>query len=97
MLVKSSSLGHKLNKGIEMATLEDYAETAWVNGTAPAINSTNLLNIEGGIDRVTEAVQVLQDNNSSYVLPPASSATLGGVKIEVVNNGDGTFTGKIWV
>ncbi len=80
-----------------MATLEDYVETPWVNGTAPAINSANLLNLESGMTKVTEAVQVLQDNNSSYVLPPATSATLGGVKIEVVNNGDGTFTGKIWV
>ncbi len=80
-----------------MATLEDYTKTPWVNGTAPSIDSTNLLNIENGIDRVTEAVQILQDNNSSYVLPPASNATLGGVKIELVDNGDGTFTGKIWV
>ena len=80
-----------------MATLDDYIETPWVNGTAPAINSTNLLNIEQGIFSVTEAVQVLQDNNSSYILPPATSATLGGVKMEVVDNGDGTFTGKIWV
>lgn len=79
-----------------MAIIEDYIPTPWVNETAPAINAVNLSHIESGIFAVTEAVQELQDG-SSYVLPPASVSTLGGVKIEVVDNGDGTFTGRIWV
>ncbi len=77
--------------------LEDYNETAWVNDTAPAINAVNLNNIEKGIFDATEAIQVLELNPTSYVLPPATITELGGVMIELVDNGDGTFTGKIWV
>jgi len=80
-----------------MADLQDYVPTPWVNETAPAINAANLLNMESGIFDVTQAVQVLQDTGENYVLPPASIASLGGVKIELVDNGDGTFTGRIWV
>jgi hypothetical protein len=75
--------------------LQDYDKTEWVNGTAPAINATHLNNCENGIERVTKAVQVLEDN--PFVLPPASEANLGGVKIKVIDNGDGTFDGEIWV
>ncbi len=80
-----------------MATLEDYVPTPWVNETAPAINAANLLNIEGGIFDATAAIQALQDAGSGYILPPASVSDLGGVKIELVDNGDSTFTGRIWV
>ena len=75
--------------------LQDYTKTEWVNGTAPAINSLNLLNIENGIERVTQAVQDIE--TSPYTLPPASEANLGGVKVRVIDNGDGTFSGEIWV
>ena len=75
--------------------LQDYIKTGWVNGTAPAINAANLLNIENGIERVTQAVQQLEI--APYTLPPASEANLGGVKVKVIDNGDGTFSGEIWV
>ncbi len=75
--------------------LSDYTKTLWVNGAAPALSATNLLNIENGIDRATEAIQVLE--SAPFVLPPATEATLGGVKIRVIDNGDGTFDGEIWV
>ena len=75
--------------------LQDYIKTQWSNGTAPAINSVNLLNIEDGIERVTEAVQVLEQ--APYDLPPADEVNLGGVKIKLINNGDGTYSGEIWV
>ncbi len=77
--------------------LEDYNETAWVNDTAPAINAENLNNIEKGIFDATEAIQALELNPAGYILPPATITALGGVMIELVDNGDGTFTGKIWV
>ena len=73
--------------------IEDYNKTLWVDDAAPDIDATNLLNIEGGIDRATKAIQVLENN--PYTLPAATGATLGGVKAEVVDNGDGTFTGVI--
>jgi len=75
--------------------LQDYTKTLWVNGAAPAINSTHLLNIENGIDRATQAVQDIE--TSPYDLPPATEAELGGVKVKVIDNGDGTFDGEIWV
>ena len=75
--------------------LQDYIKTAWANGVAPAINSVNLANIENGIERVTEVVQTME--SSPYALPPASESDLGGVKVKVVNNGDGTYSGEIWV
>ncbi len=80
-----------------MADIEDYVPTPWVNETAPAINAVNLLNIENGIFSATEAIKALQDGGAGYVLPPASTSDLGGVKIELIDNGDGTFTGRIWV
>ncbi len=73
--------------------LEDYNKTAWTNDVAPAINATNLLNIEYGIERVTQAVQTIEDN--PFDLAPASYATIGGVTIKVQDNGDGTFDGFI--
>jgi len=74
--------------------LQNYNKTDWVNGTAPAINSTNLLNIEDGIDRATKAIQAIETN--PYVLPSASVSTLGGVKMQIIHNSDGSVTGKIW-
>ena len=78
-----------------MATLDDYEKTAWVDGTAPAINAVHLLNIEYGIERATEAIQTIENN--PYTLPIATEANIGGVKIRVIDNGDGTFNGEIWV
>jgi len=37
-----------------MGCIEEYIPTEWVNGTAPAINSSNLNHIEQGIKAVTE-------------------------------------------
>jgi len=74
--------------------LEDYNRVEWKDGTSPAINAANLSVSEYGIERVTKAVQVLEDN--PYTLPPATEANLGGVMIKVIDNGDGTFTGEIW-
>jgi len=75
--------------------LQNYEKTGWVNGTAPAINALHLLNIENGIERVTEAVQSLE--NAPYDLPGATEATIGGVTVKVIENGDGTFSGEIGV
>ena len=75
--------------------LQDYQRSQWVDGTTPAINSTNLLNIENGIDRATTAIQQIE--NTPYVLPAATEANLGGVMVKVIDNGDGSFTGQIWV
>ncbi len=72
-----------------------YEKTIWVNGTAPAINATHLGNIENGIERATNAIIVLENN--PYDLPPASEATIGGVTVKVIDNGDGTFSGEIGV
>ena len=36
--------------------LTAYSTTTWVNGSAPAINATNLQKIETGINDVTNAV-----------------------------------------
>ena len=80
-----------------MADIEDYVPTPWVNETAPAINAVNLLNMENGIFAATEAIKALQDAGAGYTLPPASTSDLGGVKIELIDNGDGSFTGRIWV
>lgn len=75
--------------------LNDYVKTPWVDGTAPAINASNLNKIETGIDEATKAIIVLQGNR--YVLPPATEANLGGVKVKVTDNEDGTWSGEIWV
>ena len=75
--------------------LIDYDKTGWVDDAAPDINAANLLNIERGIDRATKAVQVLESN--PYSLPASTEANLGGVKIKVTDNGDGTYSGEIWV
>ncbi len=71
-----------------------YEKTLWVNDTAPAINATNLIKIENGIFDVTEAVMSLEAN--PYTLQGATEANLGGVKVRVTPNGDGTFSGEIW-
>jgi len=72
-----------------------YEKTLWVNGTAPAINATHLLNLENGVERVTNAVIALEA--SPYELQPASEATIGGVTVKVIDNGDGTFSGEIGI
>ena len=40
---------------------EIYTPTIWVNGTAPAINASNLNNIEGGIKRVADCTVNLEE------------------------------------
>ena len=77
-----------------MATIPDYQPTQWVNDSAPAINATNLNKIENQIDLVTDAVIALED--SPYNLPYADVNTKGGVRLELKDNGDGTFTCNIW-
>ena len=42
-----------------------YTKTTWVNGTAPAINATNLNNIETGIDSATTRLDVLEAQTST--------------------------------
>ena len=77
-----------------MATIPDYQPTQWVNDSAPAINASNLNKIENQIDIVSDAVIALED--SSYTLPYADANTKGGIRLDLVNNGDGTFTCNIW-
>ncbi len=72
-----------------------YEKTLWVNDTAPAINATNLIKIENGIENVTNAVMSLEAH--PYELEGATNAELGGVMIAVIPNGDGTFSGEIWI
>ena len=86
----------------------EYIPTNWVNGAAPAINAANLNHIEQGIKNTADAVianeqditridQDLQDLiQNPYELPGATPTELGGLRVEVVNNGDGTYTAKMW-
>ena len=80
---------------------QEYIPTQWVDGTAPAINAQNLNHIEEGIKNaqsdtinLNTRVDVIEQN--PYELPSATPTALGGVRVEVIDNGDGTFTGKIW-
>ena len=80
---------------------QEYVPTNWVDGTAPAINAANLNHIEQGIknaqdDAINLDGRVLNLEQNPYELPGATPNALGGVRVEVVDNGDGTFTGKIW-
>ena len=77
-----------------MATVPDYAPTAWVNDSAPAINASNLNKIETQIDILSDAVIAIED--SPFILPYATPSTKGAVRAENVDNGDGTFTLKLW-
>jgi hypothetical protein len=80
-----------------MATLPDYTRTSWVNDSAPAINASNLNKIENGIYDATEAIQVLQDKTIQPTdLPYATPSERGAVRVELVDNGDGTHTCNIW-
>lgn len=67
--------------------LVDYNKTTWVNDNAPALNEINLNNIENGIERVTAAVQVLEDNK--YVLPGSTAANIGGVRTKLTTSPTG--------
>ncbi len=87
---------------------QEYIPTQWVDNAAPAINAANLNHIELGIKDATDTViqntgdiTVLRQDvddiqNNPYELPGATPTTLGGIRVEVVDNGDGTYTGKIW-
>ena len=83
--------------------LQDYQKTPWVNGTAPAINATHLLNIENGIERVTEATQVNEGKWQDYQArtsfpPPLSTDTvLGGIKHRIdTDPNTGYVTLHLW-
>jgi hypothetical protein len=67
--------------------LVDYNKTTWVNDNAPALNETNLNNIENGIERVTSAVQALEDNK--YVLPGSTSVDIGGIRTKLTTSPNG--------
>lgn len=41
--------------------LQEYIPIEWVNGTAPAINATNLNHSEQGIKRVTDRVKEIEN------------------------------------
>lgn len=80
---------------------QEYIPTQWVDNAAPAINAANLNHLELGIKDATDAVinneqRLEQLEQNPYVLPGATPTEIGGVRVEVVDNGDGTFTGKIW-
>ena len=45
--------------------LQEYVPTPWVNGTAPAINSTNLTKIENGIKEATDEINAIEDGSVS--------------------------------
>ena len=77
-----------------MATVPNYNPTQWINDSAPAINASNLNKIENQIDVLSDAVITLEDN--PYILPYATPTTKGGVRVKLIDNGDGTFTGEIW-
>ena len=77
----------------------EYVPTNWVDGAAPAINASNLNHIEQGIKTATDNTINLDgrvETLEQYELPGATPTALGGIRVEVVDNGDGTFTGKIW-
>jgi len=84
-----------------------YIPTEWKNGTSPALNANNLNHIEQGIKNLSDDVnaieQTVQDNTNRIAeiengntIPCSTKDTLGGVRVEVIDNGDGTYTGKIW-
>ena len=79
--------------------ISEYIPTQWVDNAAPAINAANLNHIEQGIKANTDTIinDILPEiNEPPYELPGATPTKLGGIRVEVVDNGDGTYTGKIW-
>ena len=48
--------------------LQEYIPTQWVDGTAPAINATNLNHIENGIKEVSDAVIALEGYDLDAIL-----------------------------
>jgi hypothetical protein len=81
-----------------MATISPYDPTPWVNDSAPAINASNLNKIENQIDEITDAVIAIEDETT---VPPtklqyATPSVRGVVRLELVDNGDGTHTCNIW-
>ena len=81
-----------------MATVPDYTKTNWVNDSAPAINASNLLNIEDQIVALTDSVQDIEDETTipPTKLPYATPSVRGAVRVELVDNGDGTHTCNLW-
>jgi len=81
-------------------TYSEYVPTNWVNGSTPAINASNLNHIEQGIKNNSLSVLDLHSRTSSLEdgsgLPCAQPDRLGDVRVQVIDNGDGTYTGKIW-
>lgn len=43
----------------------DYTKTTWANGTAPALNATNLNNMEDGIEAACNGVDQLAEDVDS--------------------------------
>jgi len=78
---------------------KEYIPTKWVNGTTPAINATNLNHIEEGIVNVTNEVNLIREEIDSGAIFKCNYATKnkkGCIRIQVIDNGDGTHTGRIW-
>ena len=76
----------------------DYIRIPWVNGTAPAINATNLNHMDVGIFNATEAIKVIESTPPpTYTLPPATDTTLGGVKVKVDTTNPDLIVGEIYV
>lgn len=67
-----------------------YTKTTWVDGTTPAINATNLNNIEDGIARVS--VSSTTDNTLPRFHSTNGTLQTSGVVVDDNNNVSGIGT-----
>ena len=65
--------------------LAPYSPTQWVDGTAPAINATNLNHIENGIKEVSDAVIALEGYDLDAILDRLTSleGQVNAIQIDV--------------
>ncbi len=62
--------------------LPEYIPTPWVNGVAPAINSTNLGHIENGIQTVTDATLLIEDGTTTVGRAAVADSLAPGVTVD---------------
>jgi hypothetical protein len=80
--INAANLNH-----IEHGIKNDTDETIRIGG--------EITRIDNEIADLDTRVIAIEDK-PDYVLPGATPTKLGGIRVEVVDNGDGTYTGKIW-
>ena len=80
--INAANLNH-IELGIKNAT----DETIRLDG--------EIIRVDGDLGDLEQRVEIIE-TSPGYTLPGATPTTLGGVRVQVVDNGDGTYTGKIW-